>query len=69
MADVSIKDKLKDVVISDEEFTNTENGEVVGYKTINLIVEFEGVEEVVPARIPKSFGKAGYRLLTLADEL
>lgn len=64
----SILNKLADAVIVDQEFTDTETGEIIKYKTVELTIEFDGEPEVIVARLSKSEGKAAYRLITLADE-
>jgi len=64
----SILSKLKDVLVTDNEFTNDENGEIVEYKTLTLVVEFDGEEEEIVAKVSKNEGKSAYRLLKLADE-
>lgn len=65
----SIKNKLVDVLVADKQFTNQDNGEIVEYKELTLVVQFDGEEEEIVAKVARSEGKSAYRLLQLADDV
>lgn len=65
---VSIKSKVSDLVIVDNTFDG-EDGSPVNYKRLVLVVEFDGVAEEYEMQFTRQVGKAGYRLVQLADDV
>lgn len=68
MSAISIKDKLQDVLVVTNEFKD-DNGDNVKYNRLVVVVEFDGVAEEYEAQFSKQVGKAGYRLVQLADDV
>lgn len=66
---VSILGKLADVTIQDNQFTNTETGEIIEYKRVVLHLIIDGEDEKVELVPAKAEGKSAYKVLKLADEI
>lgn len=62
---ISVLSKVTDLVITENEF-KADDGNVVRYKRLVAVVEYDGVSEEV--EFTPSQGKLALRLLQLADE-
>lgn len=65
----SVYSKISDVTIEDLEYTNRETGELIEYGRIVLHIKIDGEDERVECVPAKSEGKAGYKVLKLAEDV
>jgi len=69
MAQLNVKNKVKNLYVDNRDFTNRESGELVEYKRLAVVVDIDGEETVLDFVPSDSLGKAGYTLLRVADDV